>query len=116
MTVFLLAGAAAGYALLMGTNPIRASLLDGLRAVQRYPRLWVSLGLFGFGYALFQVALRVFFAAALPAGEAPAFIWARSAYRANGWWTGATDSLWYLPPGALRELARNALLPALDSL
>lgn len=116
MNFYLLAGAFAGYALLILTNPVRASLLDGLRAVQRYPRLWLSLGLFGFGYALFQLALRFFFADTAAGGEEPAFLWARAPYRTEGWWIGNADSLWYVPPGAVRGLAQSALLPALDSL
>lgn len=116
MTVYLLAGAAVGYALLIFTNPVRASLLDGLRAVQRYPRLWLSLGLFGFGYAVFQLALRFYFAAPAKPGEEAAFLWARAPYRTAGWWFGSADSLWYLPPSAVPSLAKSALLPALDSL
>jgi hypothetical protein len=116
MTVYLLAGALAGYALLIFTNPVRTCLLDGLRAVHRYPRLWLSLGLFGFGYAVFQLVLRFFFASPAPSGEEPTLLWARSAYRAQGWWAGAPDSLWYVPPGAFQALAKSALLPALDSL
>src|SRR5205823_2597657 len=117
MTVYLLAGAFAGYALLIGTNPVRASLLDGLRAVRRYPRLWVILGLFGFGYALSQLAQRVYFYSALAAGEGPDLLWSRSPYRSGAdWWFGAPDSLWYVPARAAADLARGALLPALDSL
>jgi hypothetical protein len=117
MSLPLIAGALAGYVLVMATAPIRASLLDGLRAVKRYPRLWVVLGLFGCGYAVFQLALRCYFAWVLPSPEGPVFSWARSAFRpAADWFVGREDSLWHLPAGAALELARSALLPALDSL
>lgn len=65
------AGALAGYILLMWSSPVRASLVDGGRILRRYPRLAFMLGLFGFGYALFQMALRW----SLPAAEAPPLIW-----------------------------------------
>jgi hypothetical protein len=117
MTALLIAGALAGYALLMGTNPVRESLRDGLRAVRRYSRLWVILGLFGCGYALFELGLRIYFFAALPAGEGPSFVWTRAADHASAeGWTGLRDLLWALPAHAAGELARGALLPALDSL
>lgn len=69
------AGALAGYALLIGTNPIRASLRDGLRCVRRYRQLWSIPALFGFCYAAFQLALRLFCAAAPGEGRRPGFEW-----------------------------------------
>jgi hypothetical protein len=58
---WLLLGALVGYLVVMFTNPVRASLRDGLRCVRRYKVLWVTLGSFGFAYALFQLALRYYF-------------------------------------------------------
>src|SRR5438067_3237751 len=71
----LFGGALVGYLLLMFTNPIRASLLDGMRCVRRYKQLWSILALFGLGYALFQCALRIFYCFVLPEGERPGFVW-----------------------------------------
>ena len=71
----LLIGALAGYLLLMLTNPIRGSLRDGLRALVRYRRLWSIPALFGFCYALFQAALRVFYFFILPESSRPGFAW-----------------------------------------
>ena len=62
----LLLGALLGYALLIWSNPVRASLLDGVRAVRRYPVLALIFGAFGFAYALFQLGLRVYLNFALP--------------------------------------------------
>ncbi len=60
LSLVLAAGAAAGYALLMLANPVRASLRDGLRCVRRYPQLWVLPAAFGVVSALFQFWLRAF--------------------------------------------------------
>lgn len=109
-------GALAGYLLLMWSSPVRTSLVDGFRVVQRYPALPLTLGLFGFGYALFRMAVRWYFAMALPPGEQPLFLWARAPYRPGAtWYWGAPDSLWFLPPRACYETARAAVLPMLDS-
>ncbi len=114
---FLLCGALGGYLLLMFTNPVRTSLRDGFRAIRRYPALWLTLGIFGFTYALFQLALRVYFHAVLPPAERPIFIWAREAWRdPNLWLTGSPQSLWHLPHAQFVDSLRDALLPALETL
>ena len=63
---WLLGGSIAGYLLVIFTNPIRTSLRDGLRCMRRYSMLWLTLGAFGFAYASFQFAIRVFFYNVLP--------------------------------------------------
>jgi len=100
----------------MWSNPIRLSLRDGLRALRRYPGLWLTFGLFGFGYALFELGLRGYLFWTLPPGQGPFFIWARSTYRPDWEWVaGLRDSLWYLPATAVREVIHGALLPTLES-
>jgi hypothetical protein len=112
---WLILGALAGYVLIMRVNPIRASLRDGLRALRRYPALWLTLGAFGFGYAIFDLALRFYFSHALPPGMAPIFVWARAPFRAEwSWVSGTRDSLWSLPDGAAKAALHAALLPTLD--
>ncbi|HEX8312343.1 MAG TPA: hypothetical protein VF614_13565 [Chthoniobacteraceae bacterium] len=114
---FLLCGALGGYLLLMCTNPVRSSFRDGLRALGRYRTLWVALGTFGFAYALFQIALRAYFASALPPGMAPTFTWMRAAWRdPDRWLSGSPESLWWLPRGDFRAVLRDSVMPALDSL
>jgi hypothetical protein len=111
----MIVGALFGYFLMLLTNPVRANLRDGLRCVKRYSALWVTLGALGFAYALFQLAVRVYFHHALP-NEGPAFVWARSAWRdPQLWLTGSPESLWHLPRGSLREAVVQNALPALES-
>lgn len=112
----LLVGAVFGYLLVMFTNPVRNSLRDGLRCIRRYSALWLTLGAFGFAYALFQLALRVYFHKVLPPGEGPVFVWAREAWRDPRFWlSGSPESLWYLPPHSLWRVAVESILPALES-
>jgi len=68
-------GAVLGYAILMGTNPVRHSLLDGVRALSRYRRLWAIPAGLGLCYALFHAGLTVFFYTTLPIDQQPAFVW-----------------------------------------
>ena len=117
----LIAGALGGYLLLMFTNPIRASLLDGLRCVRRYRQIWGVLALFGLCYALFQIALRVFYYFALPEGERPGFAWnltwtfpkaperLAEAHTLHDWWLAA-----HADPRVL--LVKESLLEAVESL
>ena len=63
------------YVIVMMTNPVRHSLLDGLRALLRYRRLWAIPAGLGICYALFHVALTAFFYTVLPLQEQPAFGW-----------------------------------------
>ncbi|MEI9894505.1 MAG: hypothetical protein WDN28_11620 [Chthoniobacter sp.] len=113
---WLLLGSLLGYLLVMGTNPVRASLRDGLRCVRRYQVLWFTLGSFGFAYALFQLALRYYFFCVLPPAARPTFVWMREAWRDPLFWLhGSPESLWYLPPHALHFAVRDSALPALES-
>jgi hypothetical protein len=68
-------GVVVGYVILMGTNAVRHSLLDGLRAIQRYPLLWAIPAGLGLCYALFHAGLTVFFYTVLPMQDQPAFGW-----------------------------------------
>ena len=113
---WLVCGACGGYLLLMLTNPVRASLRDGFRCLRRYATLWLTLGIFGFAGALFQLALRCYYASVLPFEERPAFVWMRAAWRDPKLWLhGSPESLWHLPPFALHDAIRESPLPALES-
>ena len=68
-------GVMLGYVILMGANPVRHCLLDGLRSLQRYRRLWAIPAALGLCYALFHAALTVFFYTVLPIEQQPAFGW-----------------------------------------
>ncbi len=113
---WLVCGAFGGYLLLMLTNPVRASLRDGFRCLRRYATLWITLGIFGFAGALFQLALRCYYASVLPFEERPAFVWMRAAWRDPKLWLhGSPESFWHLPPFALHDAIRESPLPALES-
>jgi hypothetical protein len=49
-------GMAAGYLLLMFTNPIRISFRDGFRCIMRFKRVWLIFVLLGLAYSVFQFA------------------------------------------------------------
>jgi hypothetical protein len=113
---WLLLGSFVGYLLIMFTNPVRTSLRDGFRCVQRYKVLWFTLGSFGFAYALFQLALRYYFFCVLPPADRPTFVWLREGWRDPMFWLhGSPESLWYLPPHALHYVVYDSALPALES-
>ena len=113
---WLLAGVVIGYLLVLMTNPIRAALLDGWRAIRRYPVLWLTFGAFGFANTLFQLVIRIYSFCVLPAGDRPVFMWLRAAWRDPQYWLrGSPESLWYVPPHGLRDAARDAVLPAVES-
>jgi hypothetical protein len=76
-------GVLLGYVLLLGINPVRHALLDGLRSLRRYPRLWAIPAALGLCYALFHAGLALFFYKVLPLEQQPAFGWRFS---------------WYIPP------------------
>lgn len=117
----LLAGALGGYLLLLFTNPIRASLRDGARCVRRYRQLWSIPALFGFCYALFQLALRLFYLRALPEGQRPGFEWhfrwtfpdaparVAEAHTLGDWLAALADDPWVL-------LVKESALQALENL
>lgn len=113
---WLLLGALGGYLLLMFTNPVRGALRDGWRAIRRYHVLWLAFGAFGFANTLFQLAIRIYSYCVLPPDDRPVFMWLRAAWRDPKFWLkGSSESLWYVPPGGLHEAARNAVLPAIES-
>jgi hypothetical protein len=97
---FGICGVIGGYLLLMLTNPVRAAFQDGFRAMRRHKALWGFLALFGLGYALFQIALRLFFSQALPVGEQPTFQWGQT---------------WFLPHSRQLEILGESVLPAAES-
>lgn len=113
---FLICLALGAYLLVMCVNPVRTSFRDGLRAIRRYHALWLTLGIFGFCYALFQLAVRVYFHLVLPPAERPVFVWARPSARDPEFWlTGSPDSLWHLPRQEWMDVLRDAILPGLES-
>jgi hypothetical protein len=113
---WLLGGSLVGYLLVIYTNPVRASLRDGFRCLRRYSMLWLTLGAFGFAYALFQLALRFYFYNVLPPDDRPVLVWVREAWRdPNLWLKGSPESLWYLPPHSVRQAVLENVLPALES-
>lgn len=119
---WLLCGLLAGYVLVMWTNPVRTSLRDGFRSIQRYPSMWVAFGIFGCAHALFQLALRYYFYHALPASDPdrPEFVWTRArggeVWRdPHVWLFGSDQSLWHLPANALNDAAGSSVLPALEN-
>jgi hypothetical protein len=59
-TSLLLLGVAVGYALLMGANPVRGSLRDGLRCIRRYKQVWGILAFCGIAAAAFLLAVRCY--------------------------------------------------------
>ncbi len=112
---WLFGGSIVGYLLVMFTNPVRTSMRDGLRCVRRYSVLWVTLGAFGFAYALFKLALRVYFYSAAPPELRPSLMWVREAWHdPNLWLTGSPQSVWYLPPHSIRQAVFDNALPALE--
>jgi hypothetical protein len=113
---WLLCGVLGGYLLVMFTNPARASFRDGIRAVRRYSTPWFVLGALGFFYALFQLGLRVYFYFVAPPGDRPSFRWVGEAWHDPALrFTGSPESLWFMPPGSLRSIALESILPTLDS-
>jgi len=115
--IWLWAGIIGGYALMMWSNPARASFRDGLRAMRRYALLWLVPGALGCGQALSEVAMRVYLRAVLSESERPSFAWAREGWRdPHLWLTGTPESLWWLPRGELHGALRASVLPALENL
>jgi hypothetical protein len=113
---WLLVGAVLGYLLVMFTNPVRAALRDGWRATRRYKALWLTFGAFGFANTLFQLVIRIYSACVLPPGDRPAFMWLRAAWRDPQFWLkGSPESLWWVPPHGMHDAARDAVLPAVES-
>lgn len=113
---WLCAGAVFGYLLLLFTSPVRVVLRDGFRAVRRYPTLWFTFGIFGFAYALFDLIKRVYSAQLMAPEDRPPLMWFRAAWHDPDFWlTGSPESLWYLPQHGLTDAARDAILPACES-
>jgi hypothetical protein len=116
-TAWLLIGALAGYAIMMRTNPVRASLRDGWRTIHRYPMMWLVLGIFGFAHAIFGLGTRAYLASILPEEERPVFQWVRDAWREPQLWlAGSPESVWWLPSNECARITRESLLPAIESL
>ena len=102
-----------GYALVMFANPVRASLLDGWRCVRRYPVIWRLLAWLGFSNALFHLVVRL----VLHFRFAPELSWGRAGWHDPAVWLhGSPDSIWWLPPSAARQVLRDGVLPAIESL
>ncbi|SRR5579862_281352 len=95
-----LLGAAAGYILLMFTNPVRGDLRDGFRCIRRHGSIWGVLLVFGFCYAAFNLGVEVFLHWALPIGKRPEFVWNRA---------------WFLTPDMQMKVLADSWLPALES-
>ncbi len=110
-----LAAAVLGYLLLLGTSPRRAVLWDGWRCVRRYSSLWKILGLLGCAHALFELAVRLRLQFTLADGAPVQLVWGRAAWRDPGLWlNGSPDSLWWLPPSAIRASLSESWLPGLE--
>ena len=93
----LAAGALAGYAVLMATNPARHSLRDGLRCVARYRQIWLVPAGFAFAHAAFRLWRRAYEVWVVP-GATPVLVpWA-------GW-----------QPPAWHETMAASWLPAVES-
>src|SRR3954463_11322484 len=100
----------------MWTNPIRSNLRDAVRALKRYPALWLILGLCGFSYAFFHLAAQVYLAMRVPAEEAVGFVLFREPFRWEpSWWYGTEHSLWYLREGTLGAALHEAVAPAVEN-
>jgi len=95
----LLTAAAAGYVLLLAGNPVRVSLRDGFRCLQRYPSLWTIPGVFAISYALFHLGIRILEAHMLPEGDRPIFQWSHA---------------WFLPRPMVVQALKASVLPAVE--
>lgn len=91
----LVAAGSAGYLLLLVTNPVFPFLLNGLRALQRHPRIWLWFGALSGLYFLFQCI---------------------QAYELGFLQLGAGDVLYWpaFQPANGSRAAAKAWLPALD--
>jgi hypothetical protein len=95
--LLLMVGAAAGYGLLMGTNPVRGSLRDGGRCLRRYPQVWGILAFCAVAAALFLFAESCYEWRTVPGARPALTPWA-------GW-----------QPIASGEIAAAGIVPALLS-
>lgn len=117
VSTWLWSGAAMGYLLMMWTNPVKASLRDGARALRRYPSLWIVFGTLGFGQALAELGVRMHLHAVLPAADRPALMWFRAAWRdPELWLSGSAGSVWWLPHQEFVSAVHSSVLPAIESL
>jgi hypothetical protein len=55
VVVLPIAGALIGYLVFMVANPVSRFFRDGLRCLQRHPRMWIWLSVLGMVYTIFQV-------------------------------------------------------------
>ncbi len=93
----LTAGALAGYAVVMWTNPVRASLRDGLRCLRRHPQIWLLPASFALAHSAFRFWCHEYEARVIP-NAPPALVP----------WTG-----WQPPPWG--ETVAASSLPAVES-
>lgn len=77
------AGAVAGYLVLMAANPARPSLRDGLRCLRRYPRVWLLPAAFALAHAGFSLWVRAYESWTVPG--APPIIGAWAGWQPPPW-------------------------------
>ena len=94
--LFLAAGAAAGYGVVITCNPARASLRDGRRCLTRYPQIWVLPLVFSLAYSAFTLAMRWYETRHIPGGAALFAPW-------TGW-----------RPPAWRDVLPSCALPTVE--
>ena len=93
----LAAGALVGYVAVMWTNPVRASLRDGLRCIRRHPQIWLLPASFALAHSVFRLWRHEYEARVIP-NAVPALVP----------WTG-----WQPPPWS--ETVAASWLPAIES-
>ncbi len=98
--------ALAGYLLLLLSNPIRKSLLDGWRCIRKYPTIWVTLAWLGCTNALFHLIIRCIF----QMRGMDNMTWFRPQIGQG------TPLIWSMSAGEVRQSIENAWIPALEAL
>ena len=81
--IFLAAGAAAGYAVVMFANPARPSLRDGARCLLRYKQIWALPVIFSLCHSGFTVWMRWYEARVIP--DSPPLIVPWTGWQAPAW-------------------------------
>jgi hypothetical protein len=97
--VYLLLGFFSGYILVLLFNPVRPALRDGLRCIGRFPRVWITFGILGFAYSIFQ------FLAFSPAQTIADFDPHQMASMATWQWPSLADVWMEAPLPALENVA-----------
>jgi hypothetical protein len=98
--LMLLAGVCAAYLLIMLINPVRASLRDGLRCMNRYRSLWRIMAMFGLCYAIFQIGVGIFYHSMLSGADQTVYQWSRP---------------WFFPGYLLVQILKSSVLPTIES-